>query len=254
MAITREVSPAIGACELTYLARQPINPCQARIQHRRYEDCLASLGCSVLRLPASSDLPDSVFVEDTAVVLEETAIITRPGAESRRPETQAVAAALAPYRQLAFLKGPAVLDGGDVLRLGKRLFVGMSRRSNREAVIQMRDLLDGFGYSVTGVEVKACLHLKSAVTRVAEDMLLVNRSWVDPAPFGAARLLEVAPDEPGAANALLLEGTVIFPESYPETAQRIEACGIAVRRLPLSELAKAEGGVTCCSLIFEAQE
>jgi dimethylargininase len=252
MAITREVSTQIGRCELAYQIREMINVELARAQHHRYEECLIALGCRVHRLREEPELPDSVFVEDAAIVLDELAIITRPGAESRRPETQSIARALRPYRSLATIEAPGVLDGGDVLHLGKRLFVGLSRRSNEAAIVQMRDLLAGYGYSVTGVPVRDCLHLKSAVTQVSADTLLINRNWVDGEPFAPMQLVEVHSSEPFAANALMVEGGVVFPLAYPATRRRLEARGIEVHIVDVSELAKAEGGVTCCSLIFSA--
>jgi len=247
IAITRGVSPSIGRCELTHLPREPIDLVRARAQHRRYEEALASLGCEIHRLPAEPTMPDSVFVEDTAVVLDELAIITRPGAASRT-----VAEALRPYRRLFQIEPPGTLDGGDVLRIGKMVFVGLSRRTDRAGIEQLRDLLDPFGYVVKGVRVKGCLHLKSAVTQVAEETLLINPAWVNAGAFGAMELIEVDPSEPFAANALLVGETAVYPAAYPRTVERLGAHGIRVRIIDISELAKAEGGVTCCSLIFDA--
>jgi dimethylargininase len=191
-----------------------------------------------------------VFVEDTAVVLDELAIIARPGAESRRPETPSVAEVLRRYRPLAFIEAPGILDGGDVLRLDRRLFVGLSRRSNAAAIEQLRSLLADRGYLVTGVPVKGCLHLKSAVTPVSENVLLINPDWVEPDVFKSMRLIKVDTSEPFAANALMVGGGVVFPSAYPATRRALESQGIRVCPVDLSELVKAEGGVTCCSLVF----
>lgn len=250
IAITREVSPSIAECELTHLAREPIDVVRARAQHREYEELLVKLGCKLMRLPAEADLPDSVFVEDAAVVLDELAVITRPGAESRRSETVSVAAALKPYRKLFHIQPPGTLDGGDVLRIGKALYVGLSKRSNREGVKQLRRILAQFRYSVTAVELHDCLHLKSAVTQVAENTLLINRAWTEARAFDSFRLIDVVPSEPFAANALLVDEAVIYPAAFPETRKRLETQGIKVHSVDASELAKAEGGVTCCSLIL----
>ncbi|HWW60532.1 MAG TPA: dimethylargininase, partial [Thermoanaerobaculia bacterium] len=179
IAITRDISARIADCELSHVDRTPIDVERAREQHRQYRDALASLGCEVIALPADDALPDCVFVEDTTIVLDDIAIITRPGAESRRGETRAVAHALAPFRKLAFIEAPATIDGGDVLRLGNTLFVGRSARTNDDAIAQLRAL----GCDVVPVNVDGCLHLKSAVTQVAGDALLVNRAWIDVAPF-----------------------------------------------------------------------
>lgn len=250
IAVTREVSSSIGRCELSHIERAPIDVGLARRQHTAYEECLESLGCRVLHLSGEPNLPDSVFVEDTAVVLDELAVITRPGAESRRPETESVAKILKPFRELYFIEPPATLDGGDVLRIGKNIYVGISGRSTLEAVAQLRNLVEGLGYTVTGVEIDGCLHLKSAVTLAGPDTILVNPEWVDPGKFGNMNVIEVGPSEPFAANALLVNGAVVYPDAFPETAGQLEAVGIKVCRVDVSELAKAEGGVTCCSLIF----
>jgi len=251
VAITREVSPGIGSCELTYQERQPIDLELTRSQHLQYERALEELGCSVERLPAAPELPDSVFVEDAAIVLDELAVITLPGAESRRPEIEPIAAALRAYRHLEFVRAPGTLDGGDVLRLDKRLFVGLSFRTNEAAVEQLRSIVEPFGYRVTSVPVRGCLHLKSAVTQVGRETLLINRQWIDADAFGPVWLIDVDPAEPMAANALLIEKAVIYSSAFPRTRNRLERAGIAVHPVDASELAKAEGGVTCCSLIFK---
>ncbi len=250
IAITREVSPAITNCELTHLAREPINVERARAQHCQYEELLTELGCKLVRLPAEPALPDSVCVEDTAIVLDELAVITRPGAESRRAETGSVAEVLKPYRKLAHIEPPGTLDGGDVLQVGKTLYVGLSKRSNSQAIEQLHRIVAAFGYSVIAVELHDCLHLKSAVTQVGENTLLVNKAWVDAPVFHRFRLIDVALSEPFAANALLVGDTVIYPAAFPQTLERLEAQGIKVRTVDASELAKAEGGVTCCGLTF----
>ncbi len=252
IAITRKISPAIARCELTHLARVPIDFHLAERQHLAYEDCLRQLGCEVHSLAAEPNLPDSVFVEDAAVVFDELAIITRPGAESRRPETASVAEALRPHRELRFLTAPAALDGGDVLCVGRNVYVGQSSRTNDSALQQMRAFLEPHGYRVEGVAVNGCLHLKSAVTQVAENTLLINPEWINPATFGGMELIRIAPAEPYAANALLIGDTVIYASSFPNTLARLQRIGIRVALVEVSELAKAEGAVTCCSLILSS--
>jgi dimethylargininase len=251
IAITRPVSPAIQQCELTHLARQPIDLERARAQHGQYEQALRSLGIKVLSLPAERDLPDSVFVEDTAIVLDELAVITIPGVPLRRNETASVAAVLKDYRELAAIQPPATLDGGDVLRIGRVLYVGLTGRSNLEGIEQMRSLLYRYGYTVVGVPVSGCLHLKSAVTLVAPDTLLFNPHWVDVQHLGAMQAIEIDAAEPAAANALMVEERVIYPRAYPRTAERLAKAGVKLLQVDADELAKAEGAVTCCSLIFE---
>jgi dimethylargininase len=250
IALTRPVSASISACELTHLDRQPIDVDLARAQHRRYEEALVELGCQIERLPEAPELPDAVFVEDAAIALDELAIMTRPGAASRRPETRAVARALGRYRRLAHIEPPGTLDGGDVLRVGRTLYVGLSQRSNRSGIEQMRALLAPLGYGVQCVPVQSCLHLKSAVTQVSEDTLLINRDWIDGETFPQLDLVDVDPLEPYAANALRIDGAVIYAAAYPRTRKRLEARGIDVFTVDVSELAKAEGAVTCCSVVF----
>lgn len=250
LAITREISPRFNECEITHIERTPIDVGLARAQHRGYVNALKILGCEVLELPAETDLPDSVFVEDTAFILPETAVLTRPGADSRKPETESIAQALSPRIKLLALHEPATLDGGDALVIGKQIFVGLSTRSNDEAIRQLNDLLNGYGYRITGVHLHDCLHLKSAVTRVDDKTLLVNKNWVDVEPFAGYELIEVDPSEPHAANCLPVGDAIIFPASFPKTRAKLEERGYKIVSVEVSELAKAEGAVTCCSLIL----
>jgi len=251
LAFTREVSPTLAACELTHLERAPIDVARARSQHEAYEVLLADLGCEVHRLPPLPELPDAVFVEDTAVVLDEVAVIACPGAVSRRPETASTAAALESLRPLVHLRDPDTLDGGDVLRVGRDVWIGRSSRTSADAVAALGRLLATWDYTVRPVEVRGCLHLKSAVTAVGEGLVLVNPEWVDPHAFAGLEMVEIDPREPYAANALRLGGTLLYPTAFPRTRARLEALGFRVVTVDLSELAKAEGAVTCCSLIVE---
>jgi dimethylargininase len=244
------VSPAIDRCELVHLERHPIDVDRARRQHHAYEQALRAVGCTVRTLPAEAALPDSVFVEDTAVVLDEVAVITRPGAESRRPETAAVAEVLAAYRPLVTITAPGTVDGGDVLIIGRTVLVGVTDRTNRAAIDQLRAALTPLGRRVEPVMVRGCLHLKSAATLVAPDAVLCNPRWVDPATFAGVQVVEVAAGEPGAANGLLVAERLIYPSSFPKTAARLAAQGIALLPVDVSELQKAEGAVTCCSLLI----
>ena len=253
IAITRGVSPAIVQCELVHQERRPIDVGLARRQHGWYEEALTTLGCRVEALRADPELADSVFVEDACVVLDEVAVITRPGAESRRPETAAITAALTPYRALLTIDAPGTLDGGDVMRIGRTLYVGRSGRSNQAAIDQLSRALAPYGYEVRGVAVQGCLHLKSAVTALGEDTVLVNPAWVNPALFSGTRCIEIDPRERGAANALRIGDRVIYPASFPATRRRLALAGVDVLEVDVSELQKAEGAVTCCSLVFEVQ-
>lgn len=249
IALTREVSPTIVDCELTHLARTPIDVATARAQHHAYEQLLASLGCDVRRVAAAPDHPDAVFIEDTAVVLDEIAVITRPGAESRRDETAAVEAALGALRPLARIAAPGTLDGGDVLTVGRSVYAGRTARTNDDGIAQLRAALAPLGYQVHGVDVTGCLHLKTAVTAVDDATMLLNPDWVNPAVFAAYRVVEVDPSEPMGANVLRVGGQLVYGASYPRTQARLSALGYALHTVDASELAKAEGAVTCCSVV-----
>lgn len=240
----------INRCELTHLDRNNIDVDQARRQHGLYEQALEACGCHVIRLPPTSDLPDAVFVEDTAVVVDEIAVITRPGAPSRRPETASVSDVLKELKPLARIEAPGILDGGDVLRVGRRFWVGLSSRSNQAGFEQLRRILRPFGYTVEAATVTDCLHLKSAVTAIGDDAVLANPAWVDPGRFGASTIVEVDPSEGGGANALLVNADLIYPAEFPLTGRRLTDSGFNVVPVPASELAKAEGAVTCCSIVF----
>ncbi len=251
-AITREISPAFERCELTHQPRVPIDLERARAQHAAYEWALVDLGCTVRRIDSGPDMPDAVFVEDMAVVLREGAIIARPGADSRRAEVVGVADALArngvPLRDLV---APATLDGGDVLVMGRTIFAGESSRTSAAAIAQLRRIVQPLGYTLRKVPVRECLHLKSAATAVAGSVVLVNPAWIPPDTFAGFTTIEVDPDEPNGAKALLVGETVISPAAFPKTRARLERTGLKVHAVDVDEIAKAEGGVTCCCLLYE---
>ena len=254
IAVTRAVSPTLADCELTHRPRDPIDIAAATTQHTYYEETLRSLGATVVRAPPEPTLPDAVFVEDAALVLDEAAVLTRPGAATRRPEVESIANVLSAYRPLVRIQAPGTLDGGDVLRVGRRLYVGLSSRTNRAGVAQLETLVNAWDYEVIPQPVTGCLHLKSAVTRVGEQMLLINPRSVRAECLTAMEMIAVAPAEPDAGNALWVGGAVIYPTHYPQTRERLERAGVHVLLVPSTELAKAEGGVTCCSLLFEVAD
>lgn len=250
IAITRKISPRFNECEVTHIERTPIDLDVARTQHEEYVNALASLGCQVIELPEEPDLPDSVFVEDTAFILPEVAVITRPGADSRKPETESIIRALSPHRPLVHVTEPGTVDGGDVLVLGKNIYIGISTRSNDSAVRQLQELLAKYGYTVTAVEMHDCLHLKTALTKVDDKTLLINPNWVDTSHFKGFDWIEVDPSEPFAANCLPIGDGIIFPTAFPKTKQKLEQKGYKIQAVNVAELAKAEGAVTCCSLVL----
>jgi len=253
VAVTRAVSPALAECELTHQVREPIDVAKAVAEHAVYEETLRSCGATIVHAPAEPALPDAVFVEDAALVFAETAVMTRPGAPVRRREVESIAKVLSAYRPLFAIQPPGTLDGGDVLAVGRTIYVGLSSRTNHNGLAQLETLLREWGYEVIPVPVTGCLHLKSAVTQVADHLLLINAHWVRPECFASIDIMTVAPSEPAGANALRIGTAVIYPTHHPETAERLDRAGVRVVPVPCTELAKAEGGVTCCSVVFEAE-
>jgi len=250
IAITREVSPSINSCELTFRGREPIDVAKAIEQHRAYKNLLAALGCEVISLPAEADLPDAVFVEDPVVVVDEVAVISNMGPPSRRPEARTLVQTLSRFRPIKFVTEPATLDGGDVMRVGRSIFVGLSKRTNEQGISQLREILRPHNYEVQPIEVTKCLHLKTACSFIGRNTILVNRSLIDDGAFHDLEKIEVPVEESHAGNALLVNGAVIMAKSFPKTRAQLEQRGFDVRAIDQSELQKAEAGVTCSSVIF----
>ena len=217
----------------------------------KHQALLRQLGCTVHCLPAAEGFPDGVFVEDPAVVLDEVAIILRSGARSRRGEASSIATAVEKFRPIRRIEEPGEIDGGDILVFGRIVYIGETSRSNAAAIEQMRAIVEPLGYQVRPVPVRGALHLKSAVTAVADDLLLLNPEMVPSNSFEPTECVAVDPTEPHAANALRVGATVVFPSAYPKTAALLKARGLILETVDASELAKAEGALTCCSLLFE---
>jgi dimethylargininase len=249
-AVTRGVSSTLNDCQITNKPRELIDIKLARQQHRAYEEALESLGATIVHLPARDEFPDAVFVEDAAIVVDELAVITTPGAPSRAAEGESLADALARYRPLQRLRPGATLDGGDVIRIGKTLFVGLSTRTNPAGIEQLHVLLDPLGYTVTPVAVRGALHLKTACTYAGRNTLLANPEWCDLKPFAALRIVNVPAHESWGASVLDVNGTLVLPSSYPATRAVLERAGFLTRPVDLSELQKAEGGPTCLSIVI----
>jgi dimethylargininase len=250
LALTREVSRRIGDCELTFADRQPIDYRRAAAQHRSYCETLQTLGYEVLGIPAEDSMPDCCFVEDAAIVLDELAIVTRMGAAARRPESAAVEAALAHHRTTLRMEAPATLDGGDVLKVGRTLYIGISKRTNALGAEVVRLATAKHGYATVPVEVRGCLHLKSAVSALDDETLIANTIWVDPKAFTRVEVLSVPPREPGAANVLRAGGHLIVHAGFPQAIEVLTKRGHRVRTVDVSEFLKCEAGVTCKSILF----
>lgn len=252
VALTRLPCPGLADCQLTFLERQPIDLERALAQHAGYRALLESLGYRVVVLPARDDLPDSVFVEDAAIVLDECAIVPRMGNDTRRLEAGLLAQELAAHRPLMLMDGIGRLDGGDVFRVGKELYVGRSSRTDDAGITELGRLTAQFGYAVHAVDVKGALHLKTAVTPLDDATLLLNPAWVDPAALVARfDVIEVDPAEPFAANALRTAKGVVLPANAPRTIAKVRALGFTVLEFDQSELAKAEAGLTCMSVLID---
>ncbi|HEY0174126.1 MAG TPA: arginine deiminase family protein [Pyrinomonadaceae bacterium] len=250
VALTREPARAMNACELTHMERVPIDARSAAGQHRAYCDALRACGVRVVTLPAVDELPDSVFVEDTAIVLDEVAVLTRPGAASRRGEVRLMEPEVARLRPVVRVEPPATLEGGDVLRLGRTLYVGLSPRTNAEGAAALRRLAAPHGYEVVTVEPRGCLHLKTGCSALDDETVLVNPGWVDAAFFRGREVLTADAAEPWAANVVSVGGAVCASAAFPRTAEMLSARGYDVRAVEVSEFAKAEGSLTCLSLLF----
>ena len=250
-AITRAVSRSLAACELTWLEREEIDIDLAVAQHHAYERALTQMGARVISLPEEPDLPDAVFVEDPLLVFDEIAIITRPGAQSRRAESESLAAAIAPFRTVHRMSEPATIEGGDVMRIGRDVFVGLSSRTNTAGIDGLTDALAPIGYKVHPVDVRGCLHLKSACCSLGDGRILANRKWLDTVPLRGYEIIAVARDEPAAANVLRMGDTVLMPSAFPHTQEIVRQLGVEVLAVDISELMKAEAAITCSSVLFE---
>ena len=255
VAMTRGVSSSIGDCLLTHLTRQQIDIDKAISQHRAYEECLRQVGMHVISLPVEPDLPDSVFIEDPAIVLDEVALIGRMGAVKRRGEAESLMPLLSAVRSLKFIDPPATLEGGDRVRIGRTLFVGVSSRTNLSGVEQLRSILGPYDYEVKPVRVTGCLHLTTGCSYLGNHTVIMNSDWIDASVFKDFEIIHTPPEEPWAANTMVIgDGVLLVSASFPRTQALLEERGFNVRVSNISELEKAEAGLSCMSLIFHCQE
>lgn len=249
-ALTHVPSPALQHCELTYMSPQPIDYAAALRQHEAYCQTLRACGAHVVTLQGNDAFPDSVFVEDPAIVLDEVAISTPMGVASRAPEAVLIARTLAQYRPVARIAAPAMLEGGDVLRLGRTLYVGLSTRTNEAGVDALRAVVAPHGYTVVPVRVPGCLHLKTGCTALSDDTVLINPAWVDTMPLQQVALVPIAADEPFAANVLRIGTHIMAHAGFPATIALLQRHGYDVVTTDITEFTKAEAGLTCMSLLF----
>ncbi len=255
IAITQVPSPRLAEGELTFVQQSPLNMTEALKQHIAYCALLEKLGAQVVRMEANSEQPDGVFVEDTAVVLDEVAILTRPGAQSRRAEVEEMRRVLGEYRPLETIGEGATLDGGDVLKVGKTLFVGRSGRTNDEGIQALAKIASRHGYEMAPILVTGCLHLKTGMTALDDHQFLVNPKWLDTSPLASQfHLVHVPEEEPWGACTIRFQERTLMASEHPRTIHKVSSLGYRVESTPLSEFAKIEGGVTCLSLLFNSKK
>ena len=219
-------------------------------QHQAYIQTLAELGLEVILLEDEPDYPDAYFVEDTAIVTPHVAVITRPGAPSRRGEEEKIEPLLAQFRPIARIKAPGTLDGGDVMMADNHFFIGSSLRTNLEGAAQLAEVLKQYGHSAEVVPVDAGLHLKSSVNFVGDNTLLVTDALADYPGFASFKRILVHPEEEYAANTLRINDAMLIPKGFPRTLEQLSRLGLKVIELEVSEVQKMDGGLTCMSLRF----
>ena len=249
-AIVREVPESYAGCIRPAGSSDPIDVDLADTQHGAYCDVLLGLGLELIRLDADERYPDCCFVEDTAIIAGGLAIIARIGADSRVGEEAAVRERLREHMEVHELENPARIDGGDVLVIGDRVYVGLGGRTNRDALDQVRRLLEPAGCEVIPVALSDVLHLKSACTYLGNGHILMRSGFPERALFDQYRMVEVPREEGYAANCLSVRGRVLVSAGYPRTRDLIEAAGFETIEIEMSEFRKGQGSLTCLSKVF----
>ena len=219
-------------------------------QHKEYISTLKSIGLEVILLDALPDHPDAYFVEDTAVVATDVAVITNPGADARKGEEETIAPVLAQYRKTEKIRPPGTVDGGDILQVGKHFFIGVSERTNHEGAGQLSHILKRYGYTCTIVAVGEGLHFKSSVNYVGQNTLLITEDFSENAQFEGYDTIVVDSIESYAANTLFINDHLLVPRGYPDTRKKLEMLDFKIIELDTSEVRKMDGGLTCMSLRF----
>jgi dimethylargininase len=252
VAIVRGVSAGFARALAAVPPDPPIDVARARAQHAGYVAALRRAGAEVIELPADDALPDCCFVEDTAVIAGGVALLARPGAPARQAEPAAVRAALAARLPVHEMTAPATLDGGDCLRLGRRLHVGRSARTSAAGAARAREVFAPAGVEVIEVPVEGALHLKSVCSPLGDDVVLVAEGALPPGTFAGAREIVVPAAEAPAANAVVIGRTALVAAGFPETARLVAAAGFEVIPVDTSEMRKADGALTCLSILVPA--
>ena len=226
------------------------NHTAALAQFDAYVRVLTECGLAVSVLEALPGCPDAHFVEDTAVITPEIAVITNPGADARKGEVASITDALRPYRRTIHIQPPGTVDGGDVLVVGRQVFIGISARTNPPGARQLGSILEDIGYRCKTVPVAAGLHFKSSVNAVGEDILLTTAEFAEHPALTGYRRIVVAPTEAYAANTLWVNETLIMPAGFPDTRHQLDALEKSVIEIDTGEFRKMDGGLTCLSLRF----
>ena len=249
-AITRGVSSNMDACELTYRSRDHIDLNKAVLQLEQYNELLRTWDVDLVTMPGSNSYPDCCFVQDTAVVLDEICVIASMGAVTRQGEVSEVERLVSPLRRIRRIMPPATLDGGDVVQIGKLLFVGHSTRTNARGIAALDRLVEPFGYTVVPVQVYGGLHLTTGCGVINDETVLLNPRWLDADAFRGLRQLLVPECEPWAANTIRVDDAVCLEDGAPRTLELVQLFTKRIDTLDISEFRKAEGSLSCLSLIF----
>jgi dimethylargininase len=220
-------------------------------QHTSYIEALKTCGVKVTLLPGNNDYPDSTFVEDTAVLTSDFAVVTNPGAETRNGEIIEMEPVIRKfYDKIYRIEAPGTLDGGDILQIEDHFYIGISARTNYEGAVQLKQILESESYKATIVELKEFFHLKTGITYLGEGMIVVAGEFVDHPDFNSYKKIVVPPEEEYAANCIRVNDYVIVPEGFPQTKQKIEEAGYKTIEVDTTEFRKLDGGLSCLSLRF----
>lgn len=249
-AIVRAIPNTYQDCVTIAPDKPVINVELAKQQHTDYCKTLEQLGLQLIRIDADDALPDCCFTEDIAIIFGDVAIITSPGTVSRVAETVEMEKVLTPLKNIHHLSSPATIDGGDVLKIDQKIFIGISSRTNEEAIKQVAAIINPKGYEVIGVKIWDTLHLKSVCTYVGKGCILLEEGHFDEKIFSQYDIIIVPEEEAYAANCLVVNGKVLLPKGFPKTKPLIEAKGFSVIEMEMSEIEKADGALTCLSIIF----
>lgn len=248
--LTHRPSANIQQCELTYLESEPIDFDKALLQHRHYCQMLSRCGAKVKVLKDNPDLADNVFVEDPIMVFDEVAVVASMGVSSRQAEIPTLKSYFMPLRPIYMIEPPAKIEGGDVLVIGRKVYVGQSSRTNRQGYEQLRNILTPFNYEVIAVPVFGCLHLKTGCCALDETTLLVNSSWLDTDVFHGLQKIDVPKSEPFGSNIIAIGHTICMNDQNVKTVQLVKDAGFHVETVDISEFTKAEAGLTCLSIRY----